>query len=142
VPEEPETGAIPEAASAGAAHSLLDAASLWSKGSALHSDAKCRPCHYVHTSMGCMNGRNCSFCHFPHTRKSRPRPCKSKRLQCKNIADMLLGVKDQDPDQFVEVAKAVCSQSSYLEGILQKRSQLACEAEEPAAASKSSLVSL
>mmetsp|Transcript_96441 Transcript_96441/g.300932 ORF Transcript_96441/g.300932 Transcript_96441/m.300932 type:complete len:270 (-) Transcript_96441:178-987(-) len=103
------------------AQPLLDAAELWSKGSEPHSSGKCRPCHYVHTSGGCLNGRNCTFCHLPHTGKSRPRPSKTKRLLCKNIVNMLDEVTSQDSSKFTEVAKAVSCQSSYMRGILRKR---------------------
>merc|ERR1719245_829862 len=69
---------------------FLEMADMWSIGSSLHSsEGKCRPCHYVHTTVGCLNGRDCEFCHLPHTKKSRPRPCKTKRLQCKRIVNVL-----------------------------------------------------
>mmetsp|Transcript_110771 Transcript_110771/g.346575 ORF Transcript_110771/g.346575 Transcript_110771/m.346575 type:complete len:282 (-) Transcript_110771:59-904(-) len=122
-----------------AAQPLLDAAELWSKGSALHSSSKCRPCHYVHTSLGCMNGRNCTFCHLPHTGKNRPRPSKAKRLLCKNMANTLEDMTNQDSSQFTDVMKTVASQSSYMRGILKKRLKekqgKAASAAEPGSAS-------
>lgn len=54
---------------------------VWSKGCDLHKTGTCRPCHYVATKAGCMNGAECEFCHLPHPRRARQRPCKTKRLQ-------------------------------------------------------------
>jgi len=46
---------------------------------ASHDEGVCKPCLFVHTPVGCQNGSLCTFCHFPHTRKNKPRPCKGKR---------------------------------------------------------------
>lgn len=94
---------------------------LWSTGSALHTEGKCKPCHYVYTISGCDNGKNCAFCHLPHTKKNRPRPCKTKRLQCKKIVSLLEDSYREKPEKFVEAVKAVSSQSSYLQVILRQR---------------------
>lgn len=50
-----------------------------SVGSARHDQGACKPCLFVHTEVGCQNGTLCEFCHLPHKRKSKPRPCKGKR---------------------------------------------------------------
>lgn len=96
-------------------------AQSWSVGSDLHNEGKCRPCHYVHTDLGCLNGNHCNFCHLPHTKKSRPRPCKTKRLQCKKFVRMLEEVRSKKPEQFAEAMQSVSARSSYLHGILKKR---------------------
>jgi len=89
-----------------------------SQGSHLHDAGKCKPCHYVHTKLGCLNGEDCNFCHIPHTKKSRPRPCKTKRMQCKRIVSMLEAATAKDPGQFAEATKVLSSQSSYLRSVL------------------------
>lgn len=48
-------------------------------GSLAHSEGNCKPCLFVCTKVGCQNGMECEFCHFPHKRKNKPRPCKGKR---------------------------------------------------------------
>jgi hypothetical protein len=93
----------------------------YSKGSKLHDIGRCKPCHYVISRSGCFNGADCSFCHLSHPRKSRPRPCKTKREQCKRIVDMLEEVADNDPEQVQEAVNALGNRSSYLNRMLKKR---------------------
>lgn len=100
---------------------MTDEGDTWSKGSLLHSEGKCRPCHYIRTSLGCLTGRECEYCHLAHTRKSRPRPCKTKRMQCNRIVSMLEDVADKDTEQFAAVVQDLSTQSSYLRGLIRKR---------------------
>jgi len=93
----------------------------WSKGSKLHESGKCKPCHYVHTKLGCLNGEECNFCHISHTKKSRPRPCKTKRMQCKRIVSMLEAASAKDPEQFAEATRVLSSQSTYLRTVLKTK---------------------
>mmetsp|Transcript_85626 Transcript_85626/g.167529 ORF Transcript_85626/g.167529 Transcript_85626/m.167529 type:complete len:247 (-) Transcript_85626:372-1112(-) len=58
-----------------------------SRGSLLHDTGRCKPCLFEHTVVGCSSGASCSFCHFPHSRKQGPRPCKSKRERFKAIVE-------------------------------------------------------
>jgi len=58
---------------------LDETGNVTSMGSALHWEDQCKPCLFVHTKVGCQNGASCEFCHFPHKRKNKPRPCKGKR---------------------------------------------------------------
>lgn len=58
---------------------LDETGNVASLGSALHWEDQCKPCLFVHTKVGCQNGASCEFCHFPHKRKNKPRPCKGKR---------------------------------------------------------------
>lgn len=95
----------------------------WSKGSRMHEAGKCKPCHYVHTKLGCLNGEECNFCHIPHTKKTRPRPCKTKRMQCKRIVSMLEAATAKDPEQFAEATKLLSSQSLYLRSVVKSRSK-------------------
>nr|ABO47901.1 unknown [Alexandrium fundyense] len=64
-----------EPASAAAA----EAQGLPSPGSAAHDLGKCKPCLFLVESIGCISGEGCSFCHFPHNRRTMPRPSKGKR---------------------------------------------------------------
>merc|ERR1719277_2742350 len=75
---------------------------LWSKGSAKHSEGKCRPCHYFHTSTGCLSGRKCRFCHIPHTGRGKTRLGMTKRIQCKRIADTVEEKYQGDPEGFMQ----------------------------------------
>jgi len=47
----------------------------FSRGSALHSTGKCKPCAFVHRPVGCVDGTSCSFCHVcaPGEKKRRQR---------------------------------------------------------------------
>lgn len=96
----------------------------WSKGSSLHADGKCKPCHYVHTKLGCLNGQECTFCHIPHSSKSRPRPCKTKRMQCKRILNMIETAATRDPQQFAEATKVLANQSPYLRSVLDQQPKI------------------
>jgi len=93
----------------------------WSAGSYKHLDKRCRPCHYVHTPVGCVNGQECLFCHLPHDKKSRPRPCKSKRIQCKQFLNMLEETQTVDPEKFKEVVDTIPDRSMYLQTMFKKR---------------------
>jgi len=59
----------------------------WSRGSALHSSGRCKPCMFAHSVVGCSNGADCDFCHRSHRRKQAPRPCKAKRDRFKAIVE-------------------------------------------------------
>jgi len=86
----------------------------WSLGSKRHAAGNCRPCHYVYTKIGCTNGADCPFCHLDHPRRPRPRPCKSKRTICKQLAGMLDTVFADDPDQLNEAVELLSNQNAYL----------------------------
>jgi len=60
-----------------------------SAGSALHWEDQCKPCLFVHTKVGCQNGARCEFCHFPHKRKNKPRPCKGKRDRYRKLINRM-----------------------------------------------------
>jgi hypothetical protein len=56
-----------------------------SKGSARHGEGLCKPCLFHSSEVGCKNGADCGFCHYPHKRKNKPRFCKGKRERIKKI---------------------------------------------------------
>eukprot|EP00931_Biecheleriopsis_adriatica_P091620 TRINITY_DN65508_c0_g1_i1.p1 TRINITY_DN65508_c0_g1~~TRINITY_DN65508_c0_g1_i1.p1 ORF type:complete len:262 (+),score=43.37 TRINITY_DN65508_c0_g1_i1:87-872(+) len=68
-----------------------------SLGSISHHDqeAKCKPCLFLATQVGCTKGISCSFCHYSHKRKERSRPCKGKRDRYKKLINRML--KDPSP---------------------------------------------
>jgi len=73
-----------------------DAAStLLSAGSANHGTNTCKPCVFLHQEHGCYHGIRCVFCHHSHSRKSKPRPSKSKRDKAKEMVSRRH--TDQDP---------------------------------------------
>lgn len=93
----------------------------WSVGSEGHAQGQCRPCHYVFAKTGCQNGRECNFCHLPHPKRFRPRPCKSKRFKCKQLAAVLDQVLDDDPDSFQNVVEQLSSQGGYLNTVVKSK---------------------
>jgi len=80
---------------------LTDEGKLTSLGSLDHENNFCRPCLFVHTKVGCMNGPVCDFCHFPHKRKNKPRPCKGKRDRYRKLISRMDQLNDQHPDQWI-----------------------------------------
>jgi len=96
----------------------------WSKGSDAHHSGQCRPCHYLQTKLGCVKGVDCEFCHLSHTKKSRPRPCKAKRTQCKRMLGMLDTVFAPNSDQFAEAAEMLSAKSPYMRTVIRSRMKL------------------
>lgn len=86
----------------------------------LHANGECKPCLYLDTKTGCMNGDDCSFCHFPHARKHRPRPSKAKRNQCKQLIDILQTSFEPGTNEYATVQNHLASQSSYMRALLNK----------------------
>lgn len=86
----------------------------------LHGIGECRPCLYLNSKSGCLNGSDCRFCHLPHSKKSRPRPCKAKRNQCKQIVSMLHTVFGHDSQEFHQASERLATESSYMRSILGK----------------------
>mmetsp|Transcript_9316 Transcript_9316/g.16811 ORF Transcript_9316/g.16811 Transcript_9316/m.16811 type:complete len:410 (+) Transcript_9316:183-1412(+) len=91
---------------------------LPSIGSELHATGECRPCLYLRAKSGCFNGENCKFCHFSHMKKSRPRPCKAKRAECKRIVAMLDNVFGEDHDSLQKAAERLANESAYMRTVI------------------------
>jgi hypothetical protein len=89
---------------------------------ALHYTGECKPCLYLSSKTGCLNGDNCRFCHLPHAKKNRPRPCKAKRTQCKQIVGMLHTVFGENSQEFHQAAQRFSTESAYMRSILGKQS--------------------
>jgi len=69
-----------------------------SMGSIQHATGKCTPCLYHHRRVtGCINGLNCSYCHFDHSfAKPKTRPCKDKRARVsKNLRIIEQRIEDE-----------------------------------------------
>lgn len=103
---------------------------MWSQGSTLHVQGHCRPCRDVVTSKGCATGQACMFCHSPHSKKSRSRPCKSKRLKCNQFVKNLETLCQQDPDRLAEAVVQVPVESPYVKGVLKQKLQRARDQDE------------
>lgn len=84
----------------------------------LHNAGECRPCLYYNSKRGCINGDTCRFCHLAHGKKTRP--CKSKRTECKQIADMLHTVFGEESVEFRQAATRLSAESTYMRTILGK----------------------
>jgi len=93
----------------------------WSLGSEKHKMGQCRPCHYVFSKTGCQNGKTCNFCHLLHPKRFRPRPCKSKRSKCKQLAAVLDQVLADDPERFQSVAEQLSAQGGYLHTVVKSK---------------------
>mmetsp|Transcript_46821 Transcript_46821/g.111390 ORF Transcript_46821/g.111390 Transcript_46821/m.111390 type:complete len:430 (-) Transcript_46821:113-1402(-) len=91
---------------------------LPSIGSELHAKGECRPCLYLRAKSGCFNGENCKFCHFSHVKKSRPRPCKAKRAECKRIVAMLDNVFGEDQESLQKAADRLANESAYMRTVI------------------------
>jgi len=117
------------------ARALLTRDGWWSAGSEKHTDGMCRPCHYVHAARGCKDGKDCSFCHLPHVQssnRSRNRPCKTKREQCKKILGLVASVAGGgNNEQVQQVVQNVTCQSSYMQNMLLKCPQSPGQDQQP-----------
>lgn len=80
----------------------------------LHASGRCKPCMYINSKVGCMNSEDCRFCHFTHTKKNRPRPCKAKRVQCKQMVGMLQTIFAPDSPEFQAVSARLCSETTHV----------------------------
>mmetsp|Transcript_38700 Transcript_38700/g.111239 ORF Transcript_38700/g.111239 Transcript_38700/m.111239 type:complete len:323 (-) Transcript_38700:211-1179(-) len=94
-------------------------AEFWSAGTSAHGTSACRPCHYVHTTSGCLNGLNCEFCHLPHAKKTRPRPCKSRRVQTRRFGLVLEEVHAQQSDRFFGALNVVAAESAQVRELVE-----------------------
>eukprot|EP00747_Dinoflagellata_sp_TGD_P215464 gnl/TRDRNA2_/TRDRNA2_88148_c1_seq1.p1 gnl/TRDRNA2_/TRDRNA2_88148_c1~~gnl/TRDRNA2_/TRDRNA2_88148_c1_seq1.p1 ORF type:complete len:174 (+),score=27.24 gnl/TRDRNA2_/TRDRNA2_88148_c1_seq1:2-523(+) len=92
-----------------------------SKGSVTHDAGECKPCLWLTSKVGCFQGAECNFCHLSHPKKSRSRPCKAKRTQCKKLVGTLDAVYNQDPDHFMETVGNLAGESSYMRAILRSK---------------------
>jgi len=101
--------------------------------------SNCRPCHYVNTKAGCTNGADCTFCHLDHPKRLRPRPCKSKRTRCKQLAGMLDTVFANDPEQMNEAAEILSKQNAYLKAVVKSKVRNLMSHTEQSSTSKLSL---
>eukprot|EP00435_Cladocopium_sp_Y103_P015514 s1529_g3.t2 len=119
--EDPERAEAEETDSEEADAAVPEGEGEWSVGSEGHAQGQCRPCHYVFAKTGCQNGRECNFCHLPHPKRFRPRPCKSKRFKCKQLAAVLDQVLDDDPDSFQNVVEQLSSQGGYLNTVVKSK---------------------
>jgi len=98
-------------------------AEFWSEGSRIHAEGCCKPCHYVHIGEGCVKGASCEFCHLPHLRKNKARPCKTKRQHCKRFVTALANIADVQPGRFRAGMEAAGANNPQVRELL-----LACDA--------------
>jgi hypothetical protein len=89
----------------------------------LHAIGECKPCLYLNSKMGCLNGEGCRFCHLPHPKKNRPRPCKAKRNQCKQMVNLLNTLFSQDSQEFQDASERLSGESYYMRSILGRAQQ-------------------
>eukprot|EP00931_Biecheleriopsis_adriatica_P001566 TRINITY_DN10195_c0_g1_i3.p1 TRINITY_DN10195_c0_g1~~TRINITY_DN10195_c0_g1_i3.p1 ORF type:complete len:241 (+),score=40.31 TRINITY_DN10195_c0_g1_i3:77-799(+) len=97
---------------------------VWSAGSLHHDEGQCKPCHFVSTKGGCSNGEACGFCHLAHPKsaKLKQRPCKSKRIMLKRLANTVNGKTwKNDPDKFTATVKQLVSSGEYTTSLAQAK---------------------
>mmetsp|Transcript_89345 Transcript_89345/g.255885 ORF Transcript_89345/g.255885 Transcript_89345/m.255885 type:complete len:186 (-) Transcript_89345:120-677(-) len=75
-----------------------DKASMPYIGSSGHSESTCKPCLFAHTAIGCEKGFFCVFCHYTHSRRHGPRPCKGKRDRYRKLIEARLQVASEGFD--------------------------------------------
>lgn len=97
---------------------LPGSSEYWSIGSLGHNEGNCKSCHFFHSPAGCASAKDCLFCHLPHASRTRPRPCKTKRLQCKRFADLLVKKMETNPDRLTEAVHQAICQSSFMQGMV------------------------
>mmetsp|Transcript_36193 Transcript_36193/g.65675 ORF Transcript_36193/g.65675 Transcript_36193/m.65675 type:complete len:217 (+) Transcript_36193:64-714(+) len=115
----------------------------WSVGSVLHSEGKCRPCHYYNTKTSCQNGEGCSFCHLAHPKRFRPRPCKPKRSKCKRLAGMLdAALLQDDPEKFDSTVNTLAAKGGYLKSVVQSKARTIKSEQQAVPVPKPNLLSL
>lgn len=90
----------------------------WSAGSQLHGKGECKPCLFLKTKSGCLNGTSCRFCHQPHEKRPRMRPCKSQRVQCKQMVRMLAAALGTESEEFTLASERLAQRSSYMRSLL------------------------
>lgn len=70
---------------------VADLGDLPSRGAFRHESNKCRPCYFVHRSVGCDKGKECLWCHYKHTGEhNKTRLCKSKRDRYRKLTERKL----------------------------------------------------
>jgi hypothetical protein len=86
----------------------------------LHISGKCKPCVYFSSKAVCLSGKNCRHCHFEHAQRknNKPRPCKSKRMQCKQTVALMNAVYEADPELLAQATAQLSAQNRYMRSIL------------------------
>jgi len=84
----------------------IEPGSMISLGSATHDEGRCKPCVFVNTHTGCQNGSLCEFCHLPHKRKTKARPCKGKRDRYRRLLLRVFDSVVKDSDEVDEAFDA------------------------------------
>jgi len=100
----------------------VDEAQVPTIGSELHSVGQCKPCFWLQSKDGCENGSSCQFCHLPHERVVRIRPCKTKRARAKKRAGEL-AAELGDPDELTMAAEQLVNQNGYLKTVMQSKAR-------------------
>eukprot|EP00928_Gymnodinium_smaydae_P042914 TRINITY_DN28859_c0_g1_i1.p1 TRINITY_DN28859_c0_g1~~TRINITY_DN28859_c0_g1_i1.p1 ORF type:complete len:200 (-),score=30.39 TRINITY_DN28859_c0_g1_i1:135-734(-) len=67
---------------------------------------ECTPCYYMGLG-NCRKGDACRFCHFPHERKPKARPRKTKRELIKNEINDLHIDCVHSPEEFLEKVRRI-----------------------------------
>eukprot|EP00440_Ansanella_granifera_P029781 gb/GFBE01032349.1/.p1 GENE.gb/GFBE01032349.1/~~gb/GFBE01032349.1/.p1 ORF type:complete len:138 (+),score=25.96 gb/GFBE01032349.1/:1-414(+) len=85
---------------------------------------------------GCKHGDACRFCHYEHDdlKKSRHRPCKATRKQCKQLLERVNNVCKDDVSQKEVAMQELADKSPYMRSLLkrfQEEEEEAREAKEP-----------
>lgn len=84
----------------------------------LHAAGQCRPCRFSTSKHGCHNGDSCSYCHLAHARP--PRPWKSRREQCKTLAEKKLQESALNgPEELQKSAHELAERGTYMRRVVQ-----------------------
>mmetsp|Transcript_84981 Transcript_84981/g.134236 ORF Transcript_84981/g.134236 Transcript_84981/m.134236 type:complete len:217 (+) Transcript_84981:56-706(+) len=86
--------------------------------SALHASGQCKPCRFIVSKHGCIKGGSCTYCHYAHSRPSRP--WKSKRDQCKLLAQRRLEDSvTKGPEELQKAAELLSGKGGYMCTVVQ-----------------------
>jgi len=93
----------------------------FSVGSEEHAEGKCFPCFHNSRPGGCRNGVSCRFCHLQHAdqnKKTRHRPCKYTRSQCKQVLSEIQDALRDDEEQKRLVYEELANYNLYMRSLL------------------------
>lgn len=104
---------------------------LTSWGSRFHNSNPddCKPCLFQVSPSGCRAGIVCQFCHMPHERSGKTRPCKKKRDRFKKHAEqleqMMSGMPEDEQNDVVQLEQIAENMLSHSRVDSEKKARLA-----------------
>lgn len=95
-----------------------------SLGSRGHATGDCTPCYFAHRSAGCNSGSACKFCHLPHQRKHKVRPCRQRRDRFQIYLENMHKELDENSDAILSDPNWLQHVATSLPAFVQKKTEL------------------